>query len=599
MILRCINLFSLKDRYRIIVVVLIQVLLGFLDLAGVALIGIIGALSVSGIQSQQPGTRVNQVLTFLHLQNLSFQQQTAFLAVASALFLIGRTVLSIYFSRRILLFISRRSAAISTNLISRFLTQDLNRINERTIQETIYSTTAGVNAVTIGVVGILVTMVADASILLIMSTGLFILDPTVATAAFILFCSVGVILYRAMHLKAKKLGNMEATLNVNSNEKIAEVIVSFRESLVRNSRPFYVKTIGTARTELAYVNAELNFLPMISKYVIEGSMIVGAVLIAGLQFTLQDSRHAVASLAIFMAAGSRIAPAVLRVQQGTVAIRTNLGMSERTLDLIELLPKNLVPSEIPEYDDIHDGFAPKIRISEVAYRYPDSKRDVLTNIDLEVTPYTTTAIVGPSGSGKTTLVDLMLGMYAPNQGKIEISGMLPSKSISEFSGAIGYVPQDVAIADGSLRENIAMGFPASEATDLRINYAIRIAQLEDLVASLPDGLDSQVGSRGTKLSGGQRQRLGIARAFFTKPKMLFLDESTSALDSQTELLISNALKSIDYEITLIIIAHRLSTIQDATQIIYLDEGKIIARGTFEEVRSKVPNFELQAKLMGL
>jgi ABC-type multidrug transport system fused ATPase/permease subunit len=574
-------------------------LLGFLDLVGVALIGIIGALSVSGIQSQQPGTRVNEVLTFFHLQHLSFQQQTALLAVNSGIFLIGRTILSVYFSRRILLFISQRSANISTNLISRFLTQDLNRINERTIQETIYSTTTGVNAVTIGVVGVLVTMIADASILLIMSVGLFILDPTVATAAFILFCTVGVILYRTMHLKAKNLGNMEASLNVNSNEKIAEVIVSFRESIVRNSRPFYVSTIGRARTQLAFVNAELNFLPLISKYVIEGSMIVGAILIAGLQFKLQDSRHAVASLAIFMAAGSRIAPAVLRVQQGTVAIRTNLGMSERTLGLIESLPRELISSEIPEYDDLHQGFVPTIRISGLTYRYPSADHAVLKDINLEVAPYTTAAIVGPSGSGKTTLVDLMLGMYSPDHGKLLISEMPPDEAIRKFSGAIGYVPQDVAIVDGTLRENIAMGFLMSEATDARVNYAVQIAQLEELVSTLPEGLDSQVGSRGTKLSGGQRQRLGIARAFFTKPKLLFLDESTSALDSQTELLISNALKEIDYDLTLIIIAHRLSTIQDASQIVYLDAGVIAARGTFDEVRSAVPDFELQAKLMGL
>ena len=209
------------------------------------------------------------------------------------------------------------------------------------------------------------------------------------------------------------------------------------------------------------------------------------------------------------------------------------------------------------------------------------------------------AIVGPSGSGKTTLVDLMLEMFSPSGGKLEISGLAPDEAIRKYSGVIGYVPQDVAIVDGTLRENIAMGFPASEASDCEVNYAIKIAQLEDFVSSLPDGLDSQVGSRGTKLSGGQRQRLGIARAFLTKPKLLFLDESKSALDSQTELLILNALKEVDYEITWIVIAHRLSTIQDASQIIYLDEGSISASGTFDELRKSVPNFEVQAKLMGL
>lgn len=190
-------------------------------------------------------------------------------------------------------------------------------------------------------------------------------------------------------------------------------------------------------------------------------------------------------------------------------------------------------------------------------------------------------------------------MFSPSRGKLKIPGLAPDEAIRKYSGAIGYVPQDVAIVDGTLRENIAMGFPAFEASDCRVNYAIKIAQLEDFESSLPDVFDSQLGSRGTKLSGGQRQRLAIARAFFTKPKLLFLDESSSALDSQTELLISNALIKIDYEITLIDIAHRLSTIQDASQIIYLDEGSISAAGTFDKLRKSVPNFEDQAKLMGL
>jgi len=596
---RCIKLFSPRDRKRIVLVVVIQILLGLFDLIGVALIGIIGALSVTGIQSQQPGTRVNQVLVLLQLQNLTFQQQTAILALTSALFLIGRTILSVYFSRRILFFMSKKSAEISTNLIRRFLMQDLNEINAKTVQDTIFSTTAGVNAVTIGVVGIMVNMIADVSILLVLSFGLFVLEPIVATATFVMFCLVGILLFKTMHFKARNFGNMEAALNVNSNEKIAEVITSFRESIVRNSRPFYANTISKARYDLSRIHAELNFLPLVSKYVIEGSMIIGAILVAGLQFQLQDSKHAIASLAVFMAAGSRIAPAVLRVQQGLITIKSNIGVSDKTLMMIESLPKEMVSNNISIYEDLHEGFYPSIVISDMSYRYPDSEQFVLDGIDLVVPPFSTTAIVGPSGSGKTSLVDLMLGMFHPLRGSVKISGMHPREAITMFSGAVGYVPQDVEIIDGTLRENIAMGFAASDATDSRIKYATQIAQLDELIESLPLGIDTQVGSRGTKLSGGQRQRLGIARAFFTKPKLVFLDESTSALDSQTELLISKALNEIDYELTLVVIAHRLSTIQKASQIVYLDSGKIVSKGSFEELRRIVPDFEVQAKLMGL
>ena len=595
----CVNLFSKRDRNKILIVIFVQVLLGFLDLIGVALVGVLGALAVTGIQSQQPGNRVSEVLKFLQLSDYSFQTQTALLALTAATFFVSRTIFSIYISRRILLFISSRSATISSNLIARILNQDLNLINAKSIHETIYATTAGVTAATTGAIGIIVSIVADASILLIMSIGLFVLDPLVATASALLFCLIGVVLYRAMHLRAKIYGNAEAALNVNSNSKIAEVLISYRENVVRNRRSFYVDTISKARFDLSRVIAELSFLPMVSKYVVEVSLVIGAVLIAGIQFQMQDSRHAVATLAVFIAAGSRIAPAVLRIQQGAVSVKANLGASEKTLHLIDSLPVLQENEPMSSFEDKHVGFDASIDISNLSFTYPDAEAPVVQDINISVTPGSKLAIVGPSGSGKTTLVDLMLGMYRSNSGEILISGVSPHLVVRKFPGSIGYVPQDVAMIDGTLRQNISMGFPESDATDERIWFAIRIALLEDFVLSLPEGIDTQIGTRGTKLSGGQRQRVGIARAFFTKPKLLFLDESTSALDSQTEKLISNALEEVDYAITMVVIAHRLSTIVNADQIVYLENGKIAANGSFETVRSTVPNFAVQANLMGL
>jgi ABC-type multidrug transport system fused ATPase/permease subunit len=161
------------------------------------------------------------------------------------------------------------------------------------------------------------------------------------------------------------------------------------------------------------------------------------------------------------------------------------------------------------------------------------------------------------------------------------------------------VPQNIEIIDGTIRENVAMGFPVELATDDFVEAAIKVAHLEDLISSLPLGIESNVGPRGSKLSGGQRQRLGIARAMFTKPKLLILDESTSALDAQTELQVSKALNQIPYEVTKVVIAHRLSTVRDADLVVYLDNGRAISIGTFNQVRTEVPNFDSQAKLMGL
>jgi ABC-type multidrug transport system fused ATPase/permease subunit len=155
------------------------------------------------------------------------------------------------------------------------------------------------------------------------------------------------------------------------------------------------------------------------------------------------------------------------------------------------------------------------------------------------------------------------------------------------------------ISNGTFRENVGFGYPVSAIKDEDVWDALEKANLGDFVRGLPLGLDTPVGERGTKISGGQRQRLGIARAMFTKPKLLILDEATSSLDGQAELEISDALNNLKGVVTVVMIAHRLSTVRSADQVLYMDEGKIIARGTFDEVRLAVPNFDHQAQLMGL
>ena len=187
----------------------------------------------------------------------------------------------------------------------------------------------------------------------------------------------------------------------------------------------------------------------------------------------------------------------------------------------------------------------------------------------------------------------------PDVGSVRISGLPPQLTVAKWPGAVSYVPQDVVIAAGTIRENVALGYPLSEATDELVMSALRVAQLERFIASLPDGIDTQVGERGTKISGGQRQRLGIARAMFTRPHLLVLDEATSSLDGETEADISEAIHSLRGSTTILLIAHRLSTVRDADIVVYMDKGHVMAIGTFNEVRDAVSDFDRQAKLMGL
>ena len=209
------------------------------------------------------------------------------------------------------------------------------------------------------------------------------------------------------------------------------------------------------------------------------------------------------------------------------------------------------------------------------------------------------AIVGPSGAGKSTLADVLLGIITPDKGSVLISGKPPAEATSSWPGAISYTPQNIMISDGTILENISLGFARDSYPMDAIVHSLEIAQLTSYVESLPDGIYTQVGENGVNLSGGQRQRLGIARAMFTHPKFLVLDEATSSLDGQTEADLSRAIQSIKGHVTVFLIAHRLSTIRFADVVHYMDKGRIIASGSFEEVRRAVKDFDNQANLMGL
>jgi ABC-type multidrug transport system fused ATPase/permease subunit len=497
-------------------------------------------------------------------------------------------------------FLSRRGAVISADLVRKLLSQTLLFVQGRTSQQTLYALTNGVTSITLGILGTAVAAVSDLSLLLILTAGIFFVDPMIALGMTVAFGLIGYALYRLMHKRAKILGQQQAEYEIESNEKIIEVLGSYREAIVRSRRSYYASEIGELRHKLADTQAELTFMPSISKYVIESTVILGALAISAVQFVLQDASHAVATLAVLIATGSRIAPAALRLQQGAVQLRSTIGVATPTLDLIESLQNIQNPVEEEEVKDFnHDGFVPDIEVQNVSITYPNREKPAVSNVSLQVAPGEIIAIVGSSGAGKTTLVDSILGVLTPENGSVRISGKHPLEAVRQWPGAVSYVPQDVLIVNGTFRQNIALGFPEGLATDERISTAIKIAQLSDLIQSLPNGVDTFVGERGAKLSGGQRQRLGIARAMFTKPKLLVLDEATSALDGQTESDISDAIKELHGLVTVVMIAHRLSTVKHSDQVIYMAEGKIVASGTFNDVRSQVSDFDRQAQLMGL
>jgi len=599
-IARAARVLERRDRRRVLLVIFLQISFGLLDLAGVAIVGVLGALAVTGVQGHIPGNRVSMLLNFFNLDKLSLQNQVAILGTTAALLLISKTIFSVIFTRRIMFFLSRRAAVISGNLISKILNQNLLQIQKRSSQETLYFVTAGVGTITLGIVGTTVSLISDVSLLVVLSIGLFLVDPTIAMFTMLTFLLIGVILYRLLHTRALRLGATSSELSIASNEKILEVLSAYRESVVRNRRNFYSREIGRQRLALANTIAELTFMPNISKYVIEITVVLGMLGIGATQFLLQDVGRAVGVLSVFLAASTRIAPAVLRVQQGAIQIKGSLGAAGPTLDLIEELKLEAqTTGVIDDLDTAHIGFVPQIELSEVTFRYSENSRPVLNDLSLDIKIGESVAIVGPSGAGKTTLVDVLLGVLEPEKGRVTISGKTPEETIKTWPGAISYVPQDVLIINGTIKANVSMGFPAEKVSDSAIWMALSVAQLDKVVSELESGLETQVGDRGTRLSGGQRQRLGIARAMYTAPKLIVLDEATSSLDGQTESDLAEALHLLKGKVTVVMIAHRLSSVRKVDKVIYLENGAVRSSGTFEQVRSEVPNFDQQANLMGL
>jgi ABC-type multidrug transport system fused ATPase/permease subunit len=597
---KSLELLTKADKTKVYLVCIIQTTLGFLDLAAVAIFGILGALTISGIQSDQPGARIFSVLEILRIDGFTFQKQVGILGILAVLLLISKTVFSIYLTRKTLYFLSFRSAKLAGATISKLLSSPMLSIQKRTSQEIVYALTNGISTLTLGVIGSMVMLISDTSLLIVMSVALFILDPILAFMTIFLFSLIAILIYILLNRKAQSLGGEISNLAINGNKLILEVLNTFREQSVRNRKFYYYERIKKNREDFSHVAAQTSFMPYIGKYVLETTVIVGCIGIAAFQFYRHDAYQAVATLSIFVAAAMRIAPAILRIQQGAIQIRVDSATAENTRKLLkELDIYNPLNAPSRENDFLHHSFNGSISISNLDFTYPDSSNPAITGISLDILPGQVVAFVGPSGAGKSTLVDLILGVISPDKGSVKISGLLPQDAIEIYPGACAYVPQDVFIIEGSIAENIAIGFDTEHFDYQRMQNAIKIAQLNEVIDGLPDGIQSAVGERGSRLSGGQRQRLGVARSLYTNPKLLVLDEATSALDGQTEADISESISAMRGEVTVILIAHRLSTVRKADKVVYIDQGKILATGTFEQVRSAVKDFDFQAALMGL
>ncbi len=589
-----------KDRLKLFLVLIVNTFLAFLDLIGVALIGITSAILIRGLQGLTAGNQVSRFLEILNLDGLPQRNLLVLLGSTAIFFFIIKTILSVYFLRRTLRYMSIRNAQISSSLVSKMLNRPVEKIFSKSIQHQIYNVTGGVERLIGGAVTSLVVIASDLVLLLVILIGLMLVDPVTSIGTFFVFTGIGFLLYFLLHKRVAILNTKFVFENIYFNQKVSEGINSFRDLFIKGGREFYVNEIRKTKMKLAGYDAEIKFIPNISKYTIEISVILGIAVVAGIQFYLFDSNRAIAVISVFLAASSRIAPAIIRLQQNVIAVKSNLSAAKPTFDLIDELNgvKELEKTETLITTN-HKDFSPRVNLKNLKFTYADAIDDTIQDISLDVSEGKFIAFVGPSGGGKSTLVDLVLGLLAPSTGSITISSLSPVDAIKKWPGSIGYVPQDVFIENSTVKENICLGFNPESVPDDLVWQALELADLSGFVKGLEGQLSYRISDAGKNLSGGQRQRLGIARALLTKPKIVIFDEATSALDAETENRVSESILKLTGECTVIFIAHRLSVVRSADMIYYIDKGRIVNQGTFEELRKLNADFNNQANFMGI
>lgn len=601
------RLLSRRDRRLLKVSTGLQMSTSFLDLAGVLLLGLVASVAVTVVQSQPPPQMVTTLFATFGLEELTDQEIVIYLGIAAASVLLLKSVVSTILIRRILRFLANRQALVSARLTAELLSRPLPEIQRRSTQETAYALMGGVGQATVGLLGQAVIAVTEISLLVVLAVALLFIDPLVTLGSILFFALVALILQRLLGAWASRLGGEGAAYDITSLNAIQEAVAAYREVTVSYRRQLYVDRIQSLRWQAARISAEFGFMGQIPKYVFETALVLGGFILTAALFVSRDAVAAIGTLALFLAAASRVMPSLLRLQGAALSIRASAGGAQPTYELAHDLGH---PTESEGVSTIsaslreriakgNPDFRAFVRVDRVTVIYPGTTRRALRDVSLTIEHGEAVALVGRSGAGKSTLADVILGIVTPATGSVTVGGVTPAEAIERWPGGVSYVPQDVLLANDTVRANVALGLPREAIDDDLVWEALDRAQFARYLHGERDGLDTCVGERGIRLSGGQRQRLGLARALFTRPSLLVLDEATSALDVETEHAITATLDSMHQSVTTIVIAHRLSTVRHVDKLAYLEDGHLLACGTFNEVRQSVPAFRHQTDLMGL
>jgi ABC-type multidrug transport system fused ATPase/permease subunit len=492
-------------------------------------------------------------------------------------------------------------AVVTGEMFQKFMRLPISSVRQWSTPDITYVMNSGMA----GVVSILVasvTLAGEVSLLISLSLTLIFVNPwmTLSLALYILllFWFLTWISGSRMRKAGQVLGENNALLTKN----VLESMSAFREISVAglinrrnkdflNNRKLVAKSLSTA-----------EFLNQIPRFAVDLALILGIVLVAVFQVGQENLVLAAGTTVLFLTAATRMLPTVGPIQGSINGIANSVGQVERFYKFKNWLDQQ----EIVQVKDIEDfkdhsklDLIFSIESKNLSIKYPNSDSQAVKNITFTSKHGDSLAIVGKSGSGKTTLADAVLGLLIPQTGEVLLGGRTPLQIRNSYPGSMSYVSQDVALLDGTIKENVSLGLPENLIDLAKVEKALRRAHIWDFVQSLPEKLDTVVGERGTRLSGGQRQRIGIARALYSEPLLLVLDEATSALDAETEAAITDMLKELHGEVTVIAIAHRLSTVQHSDLVLFLRDGVLVDQGKFAQLVAKHPDLARQASLLGM
>jgi len=452
--------------------------------------------------------------------------------------------------------------------------------------------------ITSGIINPLMQMNARLVMALLMASALIAYNPLVALLGLVAFAAVYVILFRVVRRRLHKNGLAVSEAQSERFKLMGEGFGGIKDVLLLGRQKLFVTRFEEESARFAEALGSTQSLSLVPRFAIE-LLALGSVVCLVMYFLISH-QGALAEifplLSVYALAGLKLLPAFQQIYGSVSVIRGNLSAFESVREDLQLSSQMedglKFHSEANEHLSMIEGF----ELKDVYFRYPGKNDMALQGLNVSVKKNQVIGFVGSSGSGKSTALDLILGLIKPESGSFLIDGsLLRTELYRHWQNSVGYVPQSIFLADSSLAENIAFGIPHDSIDYEKVGRAASMANLGGLLDELPEGLETRVGERGVQLSGGQRQRIGIARALYHDAEILILDEATSALDGITEKLVMDAIHDFAGKKTIIMIAHRLATVKKCDVIYFLENGRVVDSGSYNELLQKNPIFKRMAE----